>query len=49
VSISWADGKMSSCTIKSNLGKPFTVRYGGKTRDIQLPAGKSIQLGPELQ
>ena len=49
VSINWADGKMLSCTIKSNLGKPFTVRYAGKTREIQLPAGKSIQLGPELQ
>ena len=49
VSISWADGKLLSCTIKSNLGKPFTVRYAGKTREIQLPAGKSIQLGPELQ
>ena len=48
VSISWADGKMTSCTIKSNLGNPFTVRYAGKTREIQLPAGKSIQLGPEL-
>ena len=42
------DGKMTSCTIKSNLGKPFTVRYAGKTREISLPAGKSIQLGPEL-
>lgn len=48
VSISWKDGKMTSCTIKSNLGKPFTVRYAGKTREISLPAGKSIQLGPEL-
>jgi alpha-L-fucosidase 2 len=48
VSIRWADGKMTSCEIKSNLGKPFTVRYGEKTREINLPAGKSIRLGPEL-
>ena len=47
VSISWADGKMTSCEIKSNLGKPFTVRYAGKTRDFSLPAGKTIKLGPE--
>ena len=49
VSIRWADGKMTSCEIKSNLGKPFTVRYAGKTREINLPAGKSIRLGPELE
>lgn len=49
VSIRWADGKMTSCVIKSNLGKPFTVRYGEKTREINLPAGKSIRLDAELK
>ena len=49
VSIRWADGKMTSCEIKSNLGKPFTVRYGEKTREINLPAGKSIRLDAELK
>jgi alpha-L-fucosidase 2 len=49
VSISWEDGKMSSCEIKSNLGKPFTVRYAGKTKDFTLAAGKSVKLGPDLQ
>ena len=48
VSISWKDGKMTSCEIKSLLGKPFTVRYAGKTKDFSLAAGKSIRLGPEL-
>lgn len=48
VSITWADGKMTSCEIKSELGKPFTVRYAGKTRDFTLAAGKSVRLGPEL-
>ena len=48
VSISWKDGKMTSCEIKSLLGKPFTVRYAGKTKDFSLAAGKSIKLGPEL-
>ena len=48
VSISWEDGKMTSCEIKSNLGKPFTVRYAGKTKDFNLAAGKSIKLGPDL-
>ena len=49
VSIDWKDGKMTSCTIKSNLGKPFTVRYAGKTKDFILAAGKSVRLGPELE
>ena len=49
VSIDWKDGKMTSCEIKSNLGKPFTVRYAGKTRDFTLAAGKSIKLGPDLE
>ena len=48
VSIAWKDGKMTSCEIKSTLGKPFTVRYAGKTRDFSLAAGKSVKLGPEL-
>ena len=48
VSISWKDGKMTSCEIKSLLGKPFTVRYAGKTKDFSLAAGKSIKLGSEL-
>ena len=49
VSISWKDGKMTSCEIKSNLGKPFTVRYAGKTRDFTLAAGKSVKFGPDLE
>lgn len=49
VSISWKDGKLVSCQIKSNLGKPFTVRYGDKTRDIELAAGKTITLDANLQ
>lgn len=48
VSISWADGKMTSCEIKSLLGHPFTVRYAGRTKDFTLAAGKSVKLGPEL-
>ena len=49
VSIAWKDGKMTSCEIKSTLGKPFTVRYAGATRDFTLPAGKTLKLGPGLE
>ena len=49
VGIDWKDGKMTSCEIKSNLGKPFTVRYAGMTKDFTLAAGKSVRLGPDLE
>ena len=49
VSISWKDGKMTSCEIKSHLGKPFTVRYAGRTKELTLAAGKSVKLGPDLE
>ena len=49
VSISWKDGKMTSCTIKSAFGHPFTVRYAGKTKNLELAAGKSVKLGPDLE
>ena len=49
VSISWKDGRMTSCEIKSLLGHPFTVRYAGRTKDFTLAAGKSIKLGPDLK
>ncbi len=49
VSISWKDGVLVSCTIKSNLGKPFIVRYGEKTREISLAAGESVTLDANLE
>lgn len=49
VGITWKDGALVSCTIKSNLGKPFTVRYGEKTRVIELAAGQSVTLDANLE
>ena len=49
VSISWADGKLVSCEIKSILGKPFTVRYGENTKDFELAAGKSVKFDANLE
>ena len=43
------DVKMTSCEIKSHLGKPFTVRYAGRTKELTLAAGKSVKLGPDLE
>jgi alpha-L-fucosidase 2 len=48
VSMRWENGKLSTCDIKSVLGKPFVVRYGGKTKTYNIPAGKSIIITREL-
>ena len=49
ININWADGKLVSCEIKSNLGKPFTVRYGELTKEFELEAGKSVVLDANLE
>ena len=49
VSISWKDGVLESCTVKSELGHPFTVRYGEKTKEIELAAGQSVTFGANLR
>lgn len=49
VSISWKDGELVSCTVKSTLGHPFTVRYGEKTKDFELAAGQSVTFGAGLE
>jgi alpha-L-fucosidase 2 len=48
VNISWKDGKLVVCEIKSLLGKPCIVRYGDKTKTYTIPAGESISISSEL-
>jgi len=48
VNISWENGKLTACDIKSILGKPCVVRYGEKTKTFDIPAGKSIRISGEL-
>lgn len=48
VKMSWKDGVLSSCEIKSILGNPFVVRYGEKTKSFSIPTGKSIKLNGNL-
>ncbi len=35
----WDGGKLTSATITSRLGRPFRIRYQGKTYDFEIPAG----------
>jgi len=44
VNMSWEAGKLTTCEIKSILGNPCTVRYGGKTKTFKGPAGTSIKI-----
>ena len=44
VDIEWKEGKLVQCKIKSLLGKPFVVRYGDKTAEYSIPAGKTIKI-----
>ncbi|MDY3938905.1 MAG: glycoside hydrolase family 95 protein [Spirochaetia bacterium] len=49
VSASWKKGKMNEAVIRSDAGKPLTVRYAGKTVDIDLKRGESVRLNGNLE
>ncbi|NDC76838.1 MAG: glycoside hydrolase family 95 protein, partial [Chitinophagia bacterium] len=44
--ISWADGKLVQCRIRSEAGGILTVRHAGKTANILTRAGTSYRLDP---
>lgn len=50
VSASWEQGQLTEAVIRSDAGKPLTVRYAGKTIDIELQRGESVRLNgnPEI-
>jgi alpha-L-fucosidase 2 len=49
IDLAWANGNLTSATIKSVGGRKATVRYGDRTTEIQLRSGRSVQLNPELK
>lgn len=49
VSMSWSDGRLSVCEIKSILGNPCVIRYGEKTKTFDIPASKSIKITGALE
>ena len=44
ISMSWENGKLTVCDIKSILGNPCIVRYGEKTKTIILQAGNTKRI-----
>ena len=48
VSMSWNNGKLTSCEIKSLLGNPCLVRYNDVTKKYNIKAGSSIRIEGEL-
>jgi alpha-L-fucosidase 2 len=48
VNMTWENGKLTVCDIKSILGNPCIVRYGEKTKTFNIPAGSSIKITGEL-
>ena len=48
VSMTWENGKLTTCDIKSLLGNPCVVRYGEKTKTFDIREGNSIRITGEL-
>jgi hypothetical protein len=46
--MSWENGRLSSCEIKSILGKPCIVRYGEKIKTYKIAAGSFIKIKGEV-
>lgn len=48
VDMSWENGKLTSCNLKSILGNSCLVRYSGETKTYDIPAGNSINIIRDL-
>ena len=48
VDMAWADGKLTSVTVRSLTGKACQVRYGGKTAELTMKPGTVIRLSGDL-
>ncbi len=44
VDLAWQDGKLTSATIRSDLGEPCPVNYGGKTVVYNIKKGGSLKM-----
>lgn len=49
VSLEWKGGKLTATEIRSLLGNPCQVRYGGKTIPLTTTQGKTIRLDSSLK
>lgn len=46
VDIEWKQGKLVGANVRSLLGKPLTLRYGGKEQSLQPDKGESVRISP---
>ena len=49
VDLSWKEGRLTAATIRSRLGEPVTIRYGGRETRLRTARGGRYRLGPELR
>ena len=49
VDIAWREGTLASTTIRSDLGGPCTVNYGGKTVELKIKKGGAVTLTGNLK
>jgi alpha-L-fucosidase 2 len=49
VDITWSNGRLLRCALRSKLGRPFVVEYAGRRRRFDLSEGSSVDLDGELQ
>jgi alpha-L-fucosidase 2 len=48
VDMAWADGKLTSVTLRCLAGKSCQVRYGEKTVELKMKPGTVVRLGGDL-
>ena len=48
VDMAWADGKLTSVTLRSLTGNVCQVRYGEKTLELKMKHGAAIRLSGDL-
>jgi len=48
VDMAWADGKLTSVTVRSLVGKACHIRYGDKTVELKMNPGTATHLGGDL-
>jgi len=49
VDITWRDGGLSVCTIRSLLGNPLAVEYNGQMKKVDTKPGERIRIDGNLQ
>jgi len=49
VGLRWSNGRLDSCTIRSLVGNPLTIKYGDRQRRFDTNVGDVVELNGQLQ